>query len=59
MPEAHLPSRPRVVDVPRFESRKRKIDEMAQVEGPAMLEQLGMKPGTPEEVPHAKKGQPG
>ena len=35
LPEAHMPSRPRVVDIPRFESRKRKLDE---VEGQAVLE---------------------
>ena len=54
VPPAHLPEEPRVVDIPRFESRKRKLDEMAQVEGPAVLEQLGMKPGPAKEVPHAK-----
>jgi len=54
MPHSHLPEEPRVVDIPRFESRKRKLDEMAQVEGPAVLEQLGMKAGPAKELPHAK-----
>ena len=54
MPHCHLPEEPRVVDISRFESRKRKLDEMAQVEGPAVLEQLGMKAGPAKEVPHAK-----
>ena len=29
IPEAHLPEEPRVVDMARFESRKRKLDKMA------------------------------
>merc|ERR1719367_803238 len=37
-----------------FESRKRKLDEMAQLEGPAVLEKLGMKAGPAKELPHAK-----
>ena len=54
LPEADLPTRSRVVDMPRFESRKRMIDEMAVLEGLAMREELGMRPGTPEEVTHSK-----
>ena len=54
VPDAHLPKEPRVVDIPRFESRKRMLDEMAQVEGPAVLQQLGMKAGPAKELPHAK-----
>ena len=54
VPEAHLPKEPRVVDIQRFESRKRKLDEMAQFEGPGILQQLDMKPGPAKEVPHAR-----
>ena len=54
VPDTHLPKEPRVVDIQRFESRKKKLDEMAQLEGPAVLEQLDMKPGPAKEVPHAK-----
>ena len=54
LPDTHLPKEPRVVDIQRFESRKKKLDEMAQLEGPAVLQQLDMKPGPAKEVPHAK-----
>ena len=54
VPEASLPEEPRVVDISRFESRKGILDEMAQVEGTAVLEQLGMKGGPAKEVQHAK-----
>ena len=50
IPPAHLPERPIVVDIPRFESIKKKLDGM----GSAVLEPLGMKPGTPEELSHAR-----
>ena len=33
IPEAHLPEEPRVIDMARFESRKRKFEEMAEIEG--------------------------
>ena len=54
IPDAHLPKEPRVVDMARFESRKRKCDEMAEREGQAVLDQLCMKPGPPKEIQHAK-----
>ena len=41
IPPTHLPTRPIVVDLPRFESRKRKLDEMAQEKGPAVQGQTG------------------
>ena len=50
IPPTPLPTRPIVVDLPRFESRKRKWDEIAQKEGPAVLQQLGMRPGPPEDL---------
>ena len=53
VPETHLPSRPRVVDVSRFGERKRKIDSM----GPAALQLVDMKlsqQGEPEEMSHVK-----
>ena len=31
MPEAHLPTMPRVVDIPRYIQRKRKLDEQAEL----------------------------
>ena len=33
IPDAHLPKEPRVVDMAKFESRKRKFDKMAEIEG--------------------------
>ena len=54
IPESHLATMPRVVDIPRYNQTKRKIDEQAKLEGPAVLEQLGMKPGAPVEVTQAK-----
>ena len=54
IPECHLPKEPRVIDLPEFESRKRKWDEMAQPQGSSVLEQMGMKPGTPKELQHAR-----
>ena len=46
MPDGHLPKGPMVVDIQRFESRKRKVDEMAQLKGRAVLEQLKSGPGS-------------
>lgn len=43
-----------MVDIQIFESRKKKIDEMAQLKGPAVLEQLDMKAGPAKEAPRAK-----
>ena len=39
-----------------LESQKRKLDKMAQLQGPdqSVLEQIGMKPGTPKELQHAR-----
>ena len=54
IPDAHLPKEPRVVDMAKFVSRKRKLDEMAEIEGQAVLDQLGMEPGPPKEIKHAK-----
>ena len=54
IPDAHLPKEPRVVDIVRFVSRKRKLDEMAEIEGHLVLDQLDMKPGPAKEIQHAK-----
>ena len=54
IPECHLPKEPRVIDLTEFESRKRKWDEMADLEGSSVLEQMGLKPGTPKELQHAR-----
>ena len=32
IPDTHLPKEPRVVDVTRFEARKRKLDDMATIQ---------------------------
>ena len=55
IPEAHLPKVPMAVDIPRCESRKKKLDEMVQQEGSAVLEELGMKTkGGAKEMEHAR-----
>ena len=54
IPEAHLPKEPKVVDVPKFVSTKRKWIEMAEIEGPVVLDQLGMNPG-PQKIRQANK----
>ena len=54
IPDVHLTKEPRVVDMARFESRKRKFDEMAEIEGRSVVDQLGMKPGPSKEIQHAK-----
>ena len=53
VPETHMPTRPRAVDLQRLESRKRKVDEMGQ----EALKLVGMKrskDGKPEEIDHVK-----
>ena len=56
IPECHLSKEPRVLDLADFESRKQKLDEMALLQGPSqsVLEQMGMEPGTPKELQHAR-----
>merc|ERR1719320_2038760 len=53
MPETHLPTVPRVVDMQKYEERKKDLDEVAK-ENPKVLEQLDMKPGPPVELTLAK-----
>ena len=43
IPDTHLPKEPRVVDVTRFEARKRKLDDMADDTGQAVLDDVGVK----------------
>ena len=54
LPETHLPTMPRVVDLQRFQSRKSNLDEQALLEGPTTLDLLGMRSGRPVEVTQAK-----
>merc|ERR1712012_670332 len=54
IPDTHLPKEPRVVDLARFELRKRMLDEMANETGQAVLDEIRMKPGPPKEIQHAK-----
>ena len=49
IPECHLPKEPRVLDLTEFESRKRKWNEMAQLQGShqSVLKQMKMQPAVP------------
>ena len=53
MPETHLPTVPRVVDMQEYEERKKDLDAVAK-ENPKVLEELDMKPGPPVELTLAK-----
>jgi len=53
MPETHLPTVPRVVDMQKYEERKKSLDALA-IENPKVLEELDMKPGPPVELTLAK-----
>merc|ERR1719150_209538 len=53
MPETHLPTVPRVVDMQKYEEKKKDIDAAAK-ENPKVLEELNMKPGPPVELTLAK-----
>ena len=53
MPETHLPTAPRVVDMQKYEDTKKSLDEVAK-ENPKVLEELNMKPGPPVELTQAK-----
>ena len=46
MPETHLPTAPRVVDIQKYEERKKDLDVVARG-NPKALEELDMKPGPP------------
>merc|ERR1712012_1212822 len=53
MPETHLPTVPRVVDMQEYEECKKHLDAAAKV-NPKVLEELNMKPGPPVELSQAK-----
>ena len=53
MPETHLPTVPRVVDMQEYGEKKKDLDEAAK-ENPKVLEELNMKPGQPVELTQAK-----
>merc|ERR1719410_299072 len=53
MPETHLPTVPRVVDMQKYEEKKKDLDVAAK-ENPKVLEELDMKPGPPVELTQAK-----
>ena len=53
IPETHLPTVPRVVDMQKYEERKKDLDAVAK-ENPKVLEELNMKPGPPVEFTQAK-----
>merc|ERR1711884_283013 len=53
MPDTHLPTAPRVVDMQKYEERKKDLDVAAK-ENPKVLEELNMKPGPPVELTRAK-----
>ena len=43
MPETHLPIAPRIVDMQKYERRKKELDALAK-DNPKILEELDMKP---------------